>query len=56
MLKQLSVDESKYRVGKTLLFLQNYEIIDQLDKVLRPKAQPSVCEFRGFKFRVLLDH
>ena len=30
LLKQLSVDTSKYRVGKTLLFLQNYDIIDAL--------------------------
>ena len=37
LLKQLAVDSNKYRVGKTLLFLQNYEIIDQLDKA---RARP----------------
>ena len=49
LLKQLGIDENKYRVGKTLLFLQNYDIIDALDKlreelkiVLERRHQPAV--------------
>ena len=32
-LLQLGISEAKYRVGKTLLFLPDYDILDQLDKV-----------------------
>ena len=31
LMSALGMDENRYRVGKTLLFLQNYELIDQLD-------------------------
>jgi len=54
LLKQLNVDEGKYRVGKTLLFLQNYEIIDALDKVREEKIMEYVINLQSF-FRMLRD-
>ena len=39
------MDDSKYRVGKTLLFLQNYEIIDALDKVRCWHSRMARCRF-----------
>jgi myosin heavy subunit len=55
LLKQLNVDESKYRVGKTLLFLQNYEIIDALDKVRENKIMEYVITLQSF-MRMLRDY
>jgi len=55
LLKQLNVDESKYRVGKTLLFLQNYEIIDALDKIREDKIMEYVINLQSF-FRMLRDY
>jgi len=55
LLKQMNVDESKYRVGKTLLFLQNYEIIDTLDKVRENKIMEYVITLQSF-MRMLRDY
>ena len=55
LLKQLQVDPDKFRVGKTLLFLQNYEIIDQLDKVREHKILEHVINLQAF-FRMLKDY
>jgi hypothetical protein len=55
LLKQLQVDTSKYRVGKTLLFLQNYEIVDALDKVREHKIVEYVINLQAF-FRMLQDY
>ena len=38
LLKQLGIDENQYRVGKTLLFLQNFDLIDALDKLREEKV------------------
>ena len=37
LLEQLGIDENKWRVGKTLVFLKDYEIMDQLDKLREEK-------------------
>ena len=55
LLKQLKVDTNQYRVGKTLLFLQNYEIIDALDKVREHKILEYVIILQSF-FRMLKDY
>lgn len=54
LLKQLRVNEDKYRVGKTLLFLQNYEIIETLDKIREEKIMEYVIVLQSF-FRMLRD-
>ena len=43
LLNQLKIDKGQYRVGKTLLFLQNYDIIDALDKVRELPVAPSIA-------------
>jgi len=52
LLKQLAVDPNKYRVGKTLLFLQNNDIIDRLDKVREHRILGLVITLQSF-FRML---
>jgi hypothetical protein len=52
LLKQLAVDPNKYRVGKTLLFLQNNDIIDGLDKVREHRILGLVITLQSF-FRML---
>eukprot|EP00966_Prymnesium_polylepis_P256923 5934538-Prymnesium_polylepis.1 len=55
LLKQLNVDPDKYRVGKTLLFLQNYDIIDSLDKLREEKIAEYVIKLQSF-MRMLRDY
>ena len=54
LLKQLAIDTNKYRVGKTLLFLQNYDIMDMLDKIREEKILEYVIILQSF-FRMLKD-
>ena len=44
----------QYRVGKTLLFLQNYDIMDMLDKIREEKILEYVIILQSF-FRMLKD-
>jgi len=52
LLHQLKIDPNKYRVGKTLLFLQNYEIVDALDKVREHKLLDFVIVLQSY-FRMI---
>ena len=54
LLKQLAIEPDKYRVGKTLLFLQNYDIMDMLDKIREEKILEYVIILQSF-FRMLKD-
>jgi len=54
LLKQLSVDTNQYRVGKTLLFLQTFDIIDALDAIREEKILEYVITLQSF-FRMLKD-
>ena len=55
LLKQLGIDHNVYRVGKTLLFLQNHDILDALDKVREAKIVEYVIILQSF-FRMLKDY
>ena len=48
LLEQLGVDPSKYRVGKTLLFLPDYDIIDALDEVRERRVLDYVIVLQSF--------
>ena len=47
LLEQLGIDENKWRVGKTLVFLKDYEIMDQLDNVREEKIVEYVIILTG---------
>jgi len=55
LLRQLGVDENKYRVGKTLLFLLNYEILDELDRIRELRIVEYVVVLQSF-FRMFGDY
>jgi hypothetical protein len=55
LLKQLGIDENQYRVGKTLLFLQNFDLIDALDKLREEKVLEYVIVLQSF-MRMLKDY
>lgn len=48
LLKQLGVDENKYRVGKTLLFLLNFEIMEQLDAIRTERVAEYVIILQSY--------
>ena len=55
LLDQLGIDENKWRVGKTLVFLKDYEIMDQLDKLREEKIVEYVIILQSY-FRMLKDY
>jgi myosin heavy subunit len=55
LLKQLKIHPDKYRVGKTLLFLQNHQIIEVLDKVREHKLLDYVLVLQSY-CRMLGDY
>ena len=54
LLDQLGIDENKWRVGKTLVFLKDYEIMDQLDKLREEKIVEYVIILQSY-FRMCKD-
>jgi len=48
LLDQLGIDENKWRVGKTLVFLKDYEIMDQLDKLREEKIVEYVIILQSY--------
>ena len=50
----LGIDENKWRVGKTLVFLKDYEIMDQLDKLREEKIVEYVIILQSY-FRMCKD-
>ena len=44
---QCGLDETKFRVGKTILFLLNYELLDQLDKLREVKIIEHVIRLQS---------
>ena len=54
LLEQLGIDENKWRVGKTLVFLKDYEIMDQLDKLREEKIVEYVIQLQAY-FRMCKD-
>ena len=54
LLEQLGIDENKWRVGKTLVFLKDYEIMDQLDKLREEKIVEYVIILQSY-FRMCKD-
>ena len=54
LLEQLGIDENKWRVGKTLVFLKDYEIMDQLDQLREEKIVEYVIMLQAY-FRMCKD-
>jgi hypothetical protein len=54
LLDMLGIDENKWRVGKTLVFLKDYEIMDQLDKLREEKIVEYVIILQAY-FRMCKD-
>ena len=54
LLDMLGIDENKWRVGKTLVFLKDYEIMDNLDKIREEKIVEYVIILQSY-FRMCKD-
>jgi len=54
LLEQLGIDENTWRVGKTLVFLKNYEIMETLDKMRELKIVEYVIILQSY-FRMCRD-
>ena len=54
LLDLIGIDENKWRVGKTLVFLKDYEIMDELDKLRETKIVQYVITLKSY-FRMCKD-